>query len=126
VKRYRNWFRQILLSTIACALLLGITGCKSYWINASIENQTGQTIHELEVDYPTASFGTNSLTPGASMRYRFQVRGSGPVKVEYTLRDGKTTHAQGLTLAEHQKGELLIRLLPQGKVEFSPKLEPAS
>jgi hypothetical protein len=80
----------------------------------------------LEVDYPTASFGTNKLAVGASMHYRFQVRGSGPVKVEYTTEAGKTSHAQGLTLTEHQQGQLLIRLLPAGKVEFSPKLEPAS
>jgi hypothetical protein len=107
-------------------MILAGSGCKSYWIDASIENQTGQPIHELEVDYPTASFGTNTLAPGAAMHYRFQIRGSGPVKVEFTTADGKTSHAQGLTLAEHQQGQLTIRLLPQSKVEFLPKLQPAS
>ena len=103
-----------------------VSGCKSYWIDASIENQTGQPVHELEVDYPTASFGTNTLSPGETMHYRFQIRGNGPVKVEFTTGDGKTAHAQGLTLVEHQQGQLTIRMLPQGKVEFLPKLQPAS
>ncbi len=109
-----------------CAFVLAASGCKSYWIDAQIENQTGQPIHELEVDYPTASFGTNALAPGAAMHYRFQIRGEGPVKVEYTTGDGKTTHAQGITLTEHQQGQLVIRLLPLGKVEFVPTLQPAS
>jgi hypothetical protein len=107
-------------------ILLVASGCKSYWIDATVENQTGQAIHELEVDYPTASFGSNGLAPGATMHYRFQIRGAGPVKVEYSTPDGKTTHAQGLTLAEHQQGGLTIRLLPQGKVEFLPSITPAS
>lgn len=106
--------------------ILTTTGCRSYWIDADIENQTGKPIHELEVDYPSASFGANTLASGNIMHYRFQIRGSGPVKVEYTFEDGKTTHAQGLNLTERQKGHLVIRLFPKGKVDFLPKLEPAS
>jgi len=107
-------------------ILPATIGCKSYWIDAKIENHTGQSIHELEVDYPSASFGSNGLAPEATMHYRFQIRGSGPVKVEYSLLDGKTTHAQGTMLVEHQQGSLTIRLLPEGKVEFLPSLQPAS
>jgi len=108
------------------ALMLGIPGCKSYWIDASVENQSGQAVRELEVDYPTASFGTNTLAQGATMHYRFQIRGSGPVKVEYLANGGKPVHSQGLTLEERQHGQLLIRLMPFGKVEFVPSLQPAS
>jgi hypothetical protein len=113
-------------TAIAAAIVLTASGCKSYWVDASIENQTGQSIHELEVDYPSASFGTNSLAPGASMHYRFQIRGSGPVKVEYSLPDGKTAHAQALTLTEREQGQLTIRLLPLGKIDVVPQLQPAS
>jgi len=106
--------------------MLASVGCKSYWIDARIENQTGQTVHEVEVDYPSASFGTNGLAPGAAFQYRFQIRGSGAIQVDYKSGDGKATHAQGLTLTEHQQGQLTIRLLPGGKVEFLPKINPAS
>lgn len=118
-------YRAIFAAT-ACAFTLTACGCKSYWIDADVQNQTGQKIHELEVDYPTASFGTNALAPGDSMHYRFQIRGSGPVKVEFFTEDGKTSRAQGLTLVEHEQGQLIIRLLPNGKVEFAPKLQPNS
>lgn len=110
---------------LICVLALAISGCRSYWIDATIENQSGQLVHQLEVDYPTASFGTNTLAPGSAMHYRFQIRGSGQVKIEYTSADGKITHSSGLSLAERQQGELTIRLLPQGKVDFLPKLQPA-
>jgi hypothetical protein len=118
-------FRSLCL-VAGAILLLSTSGCKSYWIDAEIRNQTGQTIHELEVDYPTASFGANSLAPGAAMHYRLQIRGSGPVKVEYTFEDGKTAHAQGPSLEEHQQGRLTIQIFSGGKVEFVPNLKPAS
>lgn len=105
-------------------LFVATTGCHSDWVDADIENQTGATIHGLEVDYPSASFGKNALESGQTMHYRFQIRGSGPVKVEYTFDNGKVIHAQGLNLAERQRGQLRVRLLPLGKVEFLPKLEP--
>jgi hypothetical protein len=113
----------ILLLLLAVSSL---TGCRSYWVDATIENHTGHPIHELEVDYPQASFGTNTIADGASMHYRFQIRGDGPTKVEYTTEDGKTVHAQGLTLSERQQGQLLIRLRPAGQVQFVPQLKPAS
>ena len=120
---------RIALILTAGFALLGSTGCRSYgsyWIDADVENQTGEPIHELEVDYPSASFGINSLAPGGAMHYRFQIRGSGPIKVAYTFEDGKSVHSQGLNLTEREHGNLIIRLSPQGKVDFVPNVEPAS
>jgi hypothetical protein len=120
--------RDVLIAFAGLAML-ATASCKSYksnWIDADVENHTGRTIHELEVDYPSASFGINTLAPGGAMHYRFQIRGSGPVKVAYTFEDGKTAHGQGLNLAEQEHGHLIIRLFPQGKVDFVPNLEPAS
>jgi hypothetical protein len=60
------------------------------------------------------------------MKYRFQIRGSGPLQVQYTSGNGKAAHAEGLNLKEHQQGQVTIRLLPLGKVDFLPSLQPAS
>ncbi len=84
-------------------------------------------MHEFVVDYPSASFGTNTLAPGARRFITgFQIRGAGPVRVEFTGEDGTISHAQGHALSEHQQGQLIIRLLPRNKVEFLPSLQPAS
>jgi hypothetical protein len=128
----RGWTTRAALAgalPLVCALALACVSCKDWrgeWVAITVENQTGQTVRQLEVDYPSAGFGVNSLAPGASMHYRFQILGSGPVKVDYTTGDGKSSHSQGLTLVEHQHGTLSVRLLPMGKVEFVPNLQPAS
>jgi hypothetical protein len=117
--------RARILTLPAALLLLSLCGCRSYWVETTVNNQTGETLHEIEVDYPSASFGINSLAPGATMHYHFKIQGSGPVKVQYALGNGKTLTAQGLNLTERQQGQLTLRLLPKGKVDFLPDLRPA-
>jgi hypothetical protein len=99
-------------------------GCHSYHIETTVENRTGSEVQLLEVDYPSASFGTENLAPGADFHYRFQVRGSGPLKVQYTAAGAQSAQIDGPTLAERQEGQLEIVLLPGGKAEFHPKLTP--
>ncbi|MGH9561819.1 MAG: hypothetical protein ACRD3S_10220 [Terracidiphilus sp.] len=101
-----------------------LSACHSYHIDATIENRTGAPIQLLEVDYPDASFGADSLATGADFHYRFQIRGSGPIKVSYTGANGKPVQISGPTLTEQQQGKLLIVLEPAGKVEFQPALSP--
>lgn len=114
---------------LTAILSLGVfvlCGCHSYRIEATVENRTGAPIELLEVDYPSASFGTDTLANGAAYRYRFQVRGDGPVKLQYT---DSTTHQQrqitGPQIFERQEGSLEIVLLPGGKAEFHPSLSPS-
>jgi hypothetical protein len=104
-----------------CALLM-LAGCHSAHVEVAIENRTGAPIHLLEVDYPNASFGSDSLAAHATMHYRIQVQGSGPVKVQYTTADGRQSQTEGPPLAERQEGTLEIVLLPSGKAEFHPAL----
>ena len=100
------------------------SGCHSYHIDATIENRTGATIQLLEVDYPSASFGADSLADGADFHYRFQVNGSGQLKVSYTAANGQMVQISGGTLVERQQGRLEIVLEPGGKAEFHPQLTP--
>jgi hypothetical protein len=100
-----------------------LTGCRSYRIDATVENRTGSAIELLEVDYPSASFGADKLAAGADYHYRFQVRGTGLMTVQYT---DPATHQQrqmkGPELSEGQQGRMEIVLLPDGKAEFSLSL----
>ncbi|MGD1065132.1 MAG: hypothetical protein ABR860_17900 [Terracidiphilus sp.] len=119
--------RTGLRSPLYVATLLSaffFSACHSYHIDATIENRTGAPIQLLEVDYPSASFGIDSLAPAANFHYRFQVRGSGQLKVSYTSANGQTIQISGPTLAERQQGKLEIVLEPGGKAEFHPQLTP--
>jgi hypothetical protein len=112
------------ISAFALSALIAAAGCHSYHIDATVENRTGTPIQLLEVDYPSASFGANTLAPGEVFHYRIQLRGSGPLKVEYTAGDGRQAQIDGPSVAERQEGRLRIVLLPGGKAEFHPELTP--
>lgn len=109
----------ILLPVLVCA-----AGCHSFHIETTVQNRTGGTIRLLEVDYPSASFGANSLAAGEAFHYRIQLRGEGPMKVQYTASDGRQAQIVGPTVAERQEGRLEIVLLPEGQAEFHPQLTP--
>jgi hypothetical protein len=90
----------------------------------TVENRTGRAIQLLEVEYPSASFGANTLAAGATYRYRIQLRGNGPMKVQYSGSDGQQVQMDGPALSEPQEGSLEMVLLPGGKAEFHPQLTP--
>jgi hypothetical protein len=112
-------------TAIVFTLLLTFAACHSYHIETTVENRTGGAIQLLEVDYPSASFGSDSMVPGALLLYRIQVRGSGPLKVQYTAADGRQIVLNGPMLEERQEGGLRIVLLPGGQAEFEPHLLPS-
>ena len=81
-------------------------------VDATVANHSGAAISLLEVDYPSASFGTQNLLPGAEFHYRFKVLGSGVVKLTYT-DSGQHEHAStGPMLHEGAEGLLTVTLDP--------------
>ncbi|MDR5727786.1 MAG: hypothetical protein RB191_10195 [Terriglobia bacterium] len=113
------------LASVLLPVMGLMCGCHSYHVDARVENRTGEAITLLEVDYPSASFGLDKLDAGADYHYRFQIRGSGPMKVQYTERKSlQVRQIKGPDLKEGQQGRLDIVLLPEGKVEFRPELTP--
>jgi hypothetical protein len=103
-------------------LAVALTACHSSHIDVTVENRTGGAVRLLEVDYPSASFGSDSLAADAIFHYRIKVDGSGPVNVQYTAADGRQAKVDGPALAEGQEGTLQILLAPGGKAEFHPHL----
>jgi hypothetical protein len=117
--------------SLAAAFLVSLSavlfGCHSAQIDATVVNRSGAAIELLEVDYPSASFGADKLAAGAAFHYRFQVRLSGPIKVQYTESATQKQHQlTGPEVSEGQEGSLEIVLLPDGKAEFHPALTPKS
>ena len=115
--------RRFLLIAVAIGAFHA-SACHSDHIDTTIENRTGAPLQLIEVDYPSASFGVDSLANGATFHYRFQVRGSGPLKLSYAAAGGKQVQITGPALTEGQQGQLDIVLSPGGKAEFHPQLIP--
>ena len=96
----------------AISLLLLLTGCHSAMVDATVENRSGATISLLEIDYPSASFGTQNLASGADFHYRFKVLGSGPLKASYTDSAQHDHTSSGPTLNEGAEGLLTVTIDP--------------
>ena len=104
-------------------LLTVIAGCHSHYIQATLVNRSAAPLNVIQVEYPSASFGTQQLQPGAAFHYRFKLLGSGPIKVSFIdAHNGE--HAQtGPTLNEGQEGQLNIDLT-QTRADFNQALRP--
>lgn len=104
--------------------LLMAASCRTYVVDVTVENHTGGAINLLEVDYPSASFGVDSLPAGAVYHYHLQLQDSGPIKVIYTEGEKQQYKSTGPTVHQNQHGRLEIVLNPNGKTEFRPQLTP--
>jgi hypothetical protein len=109
---------------LAAGWLPVLAGCHSYHIDTTIENRSGAAVKLIEVDYPSASFGTDAIASGADFHYRFDVVGSGPISIQYTGAEGPPVKKSGPRLYERQQGRLEIVILPGGEVQFHPRLTP--
>ena len=102
------------IPALALLTLIATTGCHSPYVAATISNHSTQPIELLEVDYPSASFGTQNLAPGADFHYRFKVLGSGNVKLLYTDSTHQDHKSDGPFLKEGAEGPLTIVISDTG------------
>src|SRR5215472_16188209 len=75
--------KKLLAPVITLTALAGLPGCRSAYVQTAIVNHTGTTVHVVEVDYPSASFGTQQIASNQTFNYRFKVQGSGPIQISY-------------------------------------------
>ena len=101
--------------------LLG--GCKSAFVNATVRNLTDHSIRLVEVDYPSASFGVQSLAPAGELHYRFKILGRGLLKLTYPDDSGRERSVTGPELHEGLDGTLVISITRDGAVQWQPQLK---
>jgi hypothetical protein len=104
------------------AIILLATGCHSAFIEATIQNRTPQPLSPFELDYPSASLGSETLAPGADFHYRFKVQGSGDLKLLWTDAAHKDHTVSGPKLKEGDEGGLIVTITPAG-VQWTPQLK---
>jgi len=121
-----KWRSKTFFAALSLVLAAPFVGCHSYHVEATVENETGNALQLLEVDYPNATFGANSLAAGATLRYQFQIQGRGPLKVLYSTQnsDQPLRVIVGPEVHERQEGHLHILLLPDGRARFETDLTP--
>jgi hypothetical protein len=90
----------------AAIAFAALTGCHSHYVSMDVRNASGHPITLLEVDYPSASFGADTLANGADYNYRFKILGDGPTKLLWTDAAQQNHTVAGPELHEGQEGTL--------------------
>ncbi len=103
--------KRIFLS-LAATFPLCLAGCHSPFIEATLVNHSGASVRLVELDYPSASFGTQTLEDGSTFHYRFEVIGEGPVKLSWTDAQQKEHDFQGPAIHEGQEGTISVTITP--------------
>jgi hypothetical protein len=107
--------------------LIAIAGCHSPYVVTTVSNRTTHPIELIEVDYPSASFGTQNLAPGADFHYRFKVLGSGSMKLLYTDSTHQDHKSDGPFLKEGAEGPLTIAITDTGVTwQPAPSVTPGN
>ena len=102
--------------------LVALAGCRSHYIQATITNQSSETLSVIQVDYPSASFGTQTLVPGQTFHYQFKIQGSGPTKLTWLTAERKELHSTGPQLQEGEEGQLAITIPASGDPSWNLSL----
>lgn len=119
MRRTARW----VLPAFAIALIAGVSGCHSRFVEATLDNRSSHPLHNVEIDYPSAGFGTSTVAANSSYHYRFKILGSGSVKLSFEDVSGKTHSFSGPELDEGQEGSLHITVDDAGHVDWAPDLK---
>ncbi len=110
------------LATAAFLLALPLAACHSAFVQATITNNSGAAITDVQVDYPNASFGLNAIADRSLYHYRFKIQGSGKPRITFTDSSRKTHQSDGPIVEENQEGTLDIEIEAGNQVTWKPSL----
>src|ERR1019366_8749455 len=106
----------------ALAAALTLAGCHSAYTAATVSNRTPQPLSLVEIDYPSASFGTHALAPGQDFHYRFKVLGNGPTTLLWTDAAHDDRKLSGPSLREGDEGKLAVTFNPNADPKWDLQL----
>jgi hypothetical protein len=97
--------------------------CRSRGIDVTIRNDGQTAVHNLELDYPGAAFGTGTIAPGSSFSYRIKPLSRGEVALSFEQGDGKTFKQKGPSVIPNQDGRLLIIVEQDASKQWRMRVE---
>src|SRR5579872_1210256 len=91
----RRSVRTILAMTVALLSLACLTGCKSGNVFFTVENGSGETLHDVKVTYPGDDFTIRTLTNSTTFGTHRRFDGAGDLRVSYSTEDGRMHSSSG-------------------------------
>jgi hypothetical protein len=105
----------------ALLFLLAAAGCRSRVIHVRLVNTSSQPISTIIVDYPRATFGKDSLAPGATFNYVIKPTDNGALKIQFADARGASHAYNGPVVQKGQEGDIEIKLT-QDSISAAPVL----
>jgi hypothetical protein len=95
---------------LSLIFVTALSGCRAHVVKISLTNISAQPIKTIIVDYPSATFGKDTLAPRETYFSLIKAVDKGPIKVRFTDAQG-TSHAyQSISLEPGDDGSVYIRL----------------
>jgi hypothetical protein len=112
--------KQLKVLAVLLFLLAG-AGCRSHVIHVRLVNASSQPISTIIVDYPRATFGKDSLAPGATFHYVIKPTDNGALKIQFADARGASHTYNGPLVQKGQEGDIEIKLT-QDSISAAPAL----
>ena len=95
-------------------LLIALAGCRARVVKINLINTSAEPVKTIIVDYPTATFGKDKLTPGETFSYSIKPLETGMMKVQFTDAQGAIHDYSGTTLHKNDAGVLYVNISQSG------------
>jgi hypothetical protein len=111
---------------VAMAGVVIAMGCRSKLVEVRVVNSGATELHNIEIDYPSASFGISSLAAGATYVYRIRLQDANAMKVEFSDSKEQPHSGKGPYVKQGQEGTLTLTLEGTGSNQWDARLTPTA
>jgi len=95
---------------MALVFVIAVAGCRAHVVKISLTNISTEPIKTIIVDYPSATFGKDTLAPRESYFSLIKPVDKGPIKVRFTDAQGVSHVYRSTSLAPGDDGWVDIKL----------------
>ncbi len=87
-----------------------LSGCRAHVVKISLTNTSSEPIKTIIVDYPTATFGKDTLAPHETYFSLVKPLDKGPITVRFTDVQGGSHTYKSISLEQSDDGSVDIKL----------------
>jgi len=95
---------------VALVFVIAIAGCRAHVVKISLTNASPEAIKTIIVDYPSATFGKDTLAPRETYFSLIKPVDKGPIKVRFTDAQGTSHVYESISLQQGDEGSVNIKL----------------
>lgn len=102
---------------------LVLTACKTNFVNLTIVNNGNADLHNVELQYPNASFGKSTLAPGESYSYKAKIIADGELKLKFLDPSGREHNEKGPPISKNATGQVTITIDETADNKWNAQIE---